>query len=100
RVRANLQHPRNIPYPTPIERHLDTLPLHQRQAPGIRIDTKERPAAPLALLTPEPLLAITGPAIPHDFFTLTMRTLHGFHRHRLSSFRTTPTLGPSLFSPE
>src|SRR5262249_35082697 len=61
----------------------------------IRIGPKDRPAASLALLTPKPLLAITRSAILHDFCTLPMRTPHGFQCHRLSSFRATPSLGPT-----
>src|SRR5215510_1779300 len=78
-----------------MERHLDNLPLHLGQTPRIRIGPKDRPAASLALLTPKPLLAITRSAILHDFCTLPMRTPHGFHCHRLSSFRATPALGPT-----
>src|SRR5215831_7126054 len=78
-----------------MERHLDQLPLPLGQTPRIRIGPKDRPAASLALLTPKPLLAITRSAILHDFCTLPMRTPHGFHCHRLSSFRATPALGPT-----
>jgi len=90
-----VQHSHDIPYPTPMERHLDNLPLHLGQTPRLRIGPKDRPAASLALLTPKPLLAITRSAILHDFCTLPMRTPHGFHCHRLSSFRATPALGPT-----
>jgi hypothetical protein len=85
RVRAHLQDARHISDPTPLERHLDNLPLHCGQAARIRIGPQERPAAPFALLTAKPLLAITRPAIFHHGFTLTVRTPHDCFRHRLFS---------------
>jgi hypothetical protein len=89
--------PAHIPYSTAVERPLPSLPLHLRHASRIRRGTQKRPATPRALRTPTPLLAIPSPALLHDFFTLTRRTLHGFPCPQLSSCPSTmPALFPQL----
>ncbi len=77
RVRPDLSHARNIPYPTPMECHLNPLLLHRGQTARRRIALQERPPTLRALLTAKSLLAVTCLAILHHGFTLTVRTLHG-----------------------
>ena len=58
---------------------------------------EERPATCLTLLTPIPSLPIAGRPIFHDLPTLTVRTLHNFHRHRFSSLPSSENNASFLF---
>src|ERR1041385_2858156 len=87
RVWTDLQHAGAIPYAAAIEGHLNTLALHLRDAPTVRILPDEGPSTTGGILTAKPVFAIRCRPIFHYFSTLTVRTPHHFHRHLSSPLR-------------
>src|SRR5918999_4947924 len=71
-----------MPYPTPIKRHLDHLPLHLGQTSLVGILAEKCPTTTGGILTAKALFAIARSPIFHHSDPLTMRTHYRFNSHR------------------